>query len=109
MQFYGHDGADKTNLQAIAFFELSKTGADGLPFHEKLIKESIRDAHWMLGKQPDATFEELAVEVMMVRLALDIAPNLKGYSHIQTNPRWSYDVRKTIKNAERKSLHRITC
>lgn len=57
----------------------------------------------MLGKQPDATFEELAIEFMMVRLALDIEPNLKGYSHIQTNPRWSYDIKKTIRNADRKS------
>lgn len=57
----------------------------------------------MLGKQSDATFEELAVEFMMVKLALNIEPDLKGYSHIQTNPRWSYDTKKTIRNADRKS------
>lgn len=90
--------------QAIAFFELTKTGVDGTPVHEKLIKESIQDAHWMLGHQPDSTLEELAVESMMVRLALNIVPSLSGYSHIQTNPRWSYDVQKTIKNAESKLL-----
>lgn len=57
----------------------------------------------MLGQQADATLEELAVEFMMVRLALAIEPSLTGYSHIQTNPRWSYDKSKTIKNAERRS------
>ncbi|KUI55850.1 Transaldolase [Cytospora mali] len=92
---------DCTSNQAIAFFELAKTGIDGIPVHEKLIKESIRDAHWMLSQQSDTTLEELAVEFMMVRLALDIVPNLSGYSHIQTNPRWSYNLQKTIKNAER--------
>lgn len=56
----------------------------------------------MLGQQLDATLEELAVEFMMVRLALAIEPSLTGYSHIQTNPRWSYDKHRTIKNAERK-------
>lgn len=55
----------------------------------------------MLGQQPDTTVEELAVEFMMVRLALAIEPHLTGYSHIQTNPRWSYDKQKTVKNAER--------
>jgi hypothetical protein len=68
--------------------------------HETLIKESIRDAHWMLAQQSDATLEELAVDFTMVRLALTIVPNLTGHSHIQTNPRWSYDMHKTIKNAE---------
>lgn len=76
---------------------------NGLLFHENLIKDSIREAHWMLAKEPDTTFEELAVEFMMVKLALEIAPDLKGYSHIQTNPRWSYDTKKTIQNADRQS------
>lgn len=86
--------------QAIAFFELTKTSAGGDLVHGQLIKDSIRDAHWMLAQQSDATLEELAVDFAMVRLALAIVPNLTGYSHIQTNPRWSYDVQKTINNAE---------
>lgn len=54
----------------------------------------------MLAQQSGVTLEELAVDFAMVRLALDIVPNLTGYSHIQTNPRWSYNVQKTINNAE---------
>lgn len=44
---------------------------------------------------------ELAVEVMMVKLALRIVPCLTGYSHIQTNPKYSYDVERTVQNARR--------
>lgn len=54
----------------------------------------------MLAQQSGATLEELAVDFAMVRLALAIVPNLTGYSHIQTNPRWSYNVQKTIQNGE---------
>lgn len=57
----------------------------------------------MLAQQTGATLEELAVDFAMVRLALDIVPCLTGYSHIQTNPRYSYNVQKTINNAESKS------
>lgn len=64
------------------------------------MKESLRDAHWMLAQQASATVEELAVEFMMVRLALAIEPDLSGYSHIQTNPRWSYNKQKTVQNAD---------
>ncbi|KAK2600402.1 hypothetical protein N8I77_009938 [Diaporthe amygdali] len=92
---------DCTSNQAIAFFELTKTGVGATLTHEQLIKDSIRDAHWMLAQQSGVTLEELAVDFAMVRLALDIVPNLTGYSHIQTNPRWSYNVQKTINNAER--------
>ncbi|ROW14211.1 hypothetical protein VPNG_04325 [Cytospora leucostoma] len=92
---------DCDTFDSEAFFELIKSGHDGTELHEKLIKESIRDAHWMLSQQPDSTLEELAVEFMMVRLALEMIPSLSGYSHIQTNPRWSYNSQKTIKNAER--------
>lgn len=92
---------DCTSNQAIAFSELSKTSAGGQLVHEQLIQDSIRDAHWMLAQQSGATLEELAVDFAMVRLALAIVPNLTGYSHIQTNPRWSYNVQKTIQNGER--------
>lgn len=92
---------DCTSNQAIAFSELTKTSAGGELVHEQLIKDSLRDAHQMLPQQSDVTLEELAVEFCMVRLALAIVPELTGYSHIQTNPRWSYDIHKTIKNAER--------
>lgn len=38
----------------------------------------------------------------MVNLQLRFVPNLAGYIHVQTNPKYSYSVQKTVKNAERK-------
>ncbi|KAL2866243.1 transaldolase family protein, partial [Aspergillus lucknowensis] len=37
----------------------------------------------------------------MVRLALRIAPHIRGYVHIQTNPHESYSTEKTVANAFR--------
>lgn len=50
----------------------------------------------------NVTRDELAVEFLMVRLALQIKPNLTGCVHIQINPRWSYDKYRIINNAWRK-------
>ncbi|KAK4102394.1 aldolase [Parathielavia hyrcaniae] len=90
---------------AIAFAELSKLGSDGKPLHGKLISESIQLAHWLFGKQTDATLEELAVELMMVDLSVQIAPYTTGYLHVQTNPKLSYSAQQTVKNAERLVSH----
>ncbi|KAK4197387.1 putative transaldolase [Triangularia verruculosa] len=92
---------DCTSNQAIAYSELSRVNGDGKLVYERLIYESIEVAHWMFGKQSDATLEELAVELMMVNLALLIAPHTTGCLHIQTNPKLAYSTSKTIKNAER--------
>ncbi|KAK4237530.1 hypothetical protein C8A03DRAFT_15944 [Achaetomium macrosporum] len=91
--------------QAIAFAELSKGGSNGLPLYQQLIAESIQVAHWLFGKQTDATLEELAVELMMVGLSLRIAPHTTGYLHVQTNPKLAYSTVKTVKNAERIISH----
>lgn len=43
----------------------------------------------------------------MVKLALRIVPYLKGYSHIQTNPKYAYDKQKTVENGKRESIPEI--
>ncbi|KAH6877125.1 hypothetical protein B0T10DRAFT_497074 [Thelonectria olida] len=94
---------DCTSNQAIAYFELSKTvdSKDKL-YHEALIKAAIRDAYALRGEhQGKATFEGFAVEIMMVKLQLIIAPHVTGYVHVQTNPKLSYDTTATVENAER--------
>lgn len=35
----------------------------------------------------------------MVKLAIKIAPHIRGHVHIQTNPYYSYSTEKTIVNA----------
>ncbi|KAK4464317.1 hypothetical protein QBC42DRAFT_263515 [Cladorrhinum samala] len=97
--------ADCTSNQAIAYAELSKVDGNGKPVYQQLINESVGVAHWMYGKQSDATLEEIAVELMMVGLSLRMAPHTSGCLHVQTNPKLAYSTQKTIKNAERIVSH----
>ncbi|KAA8646990.1 transaldolase family protein [Aspergillus tanneri] len=86
---------DCTSNQAIAYSELCK------PEHAELIVASVADARSLLSRFPNISVEELAVEVAMVRLALKIAPHIRGNVHVQTNPYYSYSTEKTIENALR--------
>ncbi|KAH7018480.1 uncharacterized protein B0I36DRAFT_336044 [Microdochium trichocladiopsis] len=113
---------DCTSNQAIAYHELIRITADSLPVngnstnkeekeevrvHEQLIRDSVACAATLPdkgGKLFGADVvgaAELAVEVMMVKLALRIVPYLSGYSHVQTNPKYAYDQGKTVENARR--------
>ncbi|KAI5917910.1 transaldolase [Camillea tinctor] len=92
---------DCTSNQAIAYHELVRVDADGSPIHAKVIKESIDYAALKASQYSGVDPAELAVETMMVKLALRIVPYLTGYSHIQTNPKYSYNKQKTIENAQR--------
>ncbi|RAL12775.1 transaldolase family protein [Aspergillus homomorphus CBS 101889] len=86
---------DCTSNQAIAFGELSK------PENAKVITESVSEAKELVTKFPELSVEELAVEIAMIKLALKIAPHIRGYIHIQTNPYYSYSTEKTLVNALR--------
>lgn len=92
------------NSQAIAYHELIRVDIDGNRIHDQLIKESIQYGKTKVHLYEGADDTEVAIECMMVKLALRIVPFLTGYSHIQTNPRYSYNTQKTIQNARRKSI-----
>lgn len=92
---------DCTSNQAIAYGELARLGADGDAHHAKLISSAVAYAQSHHAQHEGVGLAEFAVEVMMVKLALRIVPYLTGYSHIQTNPMYSYNKEKTIENAER--------
>lgn len=97
----------KVNIgEAIAYHELIRVDADGNQIHAQLIQEAIDFASSKESTYANVTEAELAVDVMMVKLALKIVPYLKGYSHIQTNPKYSYDKQRTIENGKRKSITR---
>lgn len=86
---------DCTSNQAIAFNELQETQ------HEALLQRSID-----LAKKVSSDFEaisltELAIEISMISLSLRMAPHIKGFVHVQTNPSYSYSTSKTIENARR--------
>ncbi|KAI4862687.1 putative transaldolase [Hypoxylon rubiginosum] len=93
--------ADCTSNQAIAYHELIRPDADGNLIHAQLIQDAVDFASSKNSTYPDVAAAELAVDVMMVKLALKIVPYLKGYSHIQTNPKYAYDKQKTIENGRR--------
>ncbi|KAH9908846.1 transaldolase [Xylariomycetidae sp. FL2044] len=92
---------DCTSNQAIAYHELIRVNQVGNPVHAQLIKEAVAFASSEVETYPGIDVPELAVEVMMVKMALRIVPHLEGYSHIQTNPKYSYDKRRTVENAKR--------
>ncbi|KAI0893598.1 putative transaldolase [Annulohypoxylon nitens] len=92
---------DCTSNQAIAYHELIRLGEDGKPLHAQLIQDAINFASSKSSTYSNVSVAELAVETMMVKLALRIVPYLKGYSHIQTNPKYSYDKQKTVENGKR--------
>jgi len=93
---------DCTSNQAIAFFELQKSK------HETLIRDSKPLAIALGSKYPNVPVRELFVEIAMVKLQLEISKHVTGFVHVQTNPYYSYDTEKTVKNAqssfERRSL-----
>ncbi|KAK7987104.1 hypothetical protein PG996_006295 [Apiospora saccharicola] len=92
---------DCTSNQAIAYGELARLGADGGAHHAELISSAVTYAQSHQAQHGGVALAEFAVEVMMVKLALRIVPHLTGYSHIQTNPMYSYNKDKTIENAKR--------
>ncbi|RYP34182.1 hypothetical protein DL767_004409 [Monosporascus sp. MG133] len=92
---------DCTSNQAIAYHELIRVDGEGKQVHAQLIQDAIAFAAAKKQVYPEVDVAELAVEVMMVKLALRIVPHLTGYSHVQTNPKYSYSKQKTIENAQR--------
>ncbi|KAI0002356.1 putative transaldolase [Xylariaceae sp. FL0662B] len=92
---------DCTSNQAIAYHELTRVDGDGKQVYSQLIQDAVDFASSKSSQYPEVSAAELAVDTMAVKLALQIVPYLKGYSHIQTNPKYAYDKRKTIENAKR--------
>ncbi|RYC58194.1 hypothetical protein CHU98_g8029 [Xylaria longipes] len=92
---------DCTSNQAIVHNELSKTDAEGKLINHQLILDSIAYSKSKTSEFPDTGVTEVAVEAMTVKLAHRIAPYLTGYSHFQTNPKYSFDTQRTVSNARR--------
>ncbi|ETS73126.1 hypothetical protein PFICI_15071 [Pestalotiopsis fici W106-1] len=88
-------------LKAIAYHELIRVDGQGDRVHAQLIEDAVVYAKSKRAAYPKVDEAEIAVECMMVKLALRIVPYLTGYSHIQTNPQYSYNTQKTIENAKR--------
>ncbi|KAI0473435.1 transaldolase [Xylariaceae sp. FL0804] len=92
---------DCTSNQAIAYHELARVDGGGAAHHAQLIRDAATYAHHPHHSNRDVDTASMAVEVMMVRLALRIAPHLTGFSHVQANPKYAYDRRRTVENGQR--------
>ncbi|RDW92355.1 hypothetical protein BP5796_01749 [Coleophoma crateriformis] len=86
---------DCTSNQAIAYNELLK------PEHQELIKKAIEASKTLTEEYPELTAAQLATEIAMIKLQLEISKVVTGFVHVQTNPYFSYSVPKTVANAKR--------
>jgi hypothetical protein len=87
-------------VQAIVYGELSQKDAKGCLKHQRLLLDSLAFANSNLTLFPGVDVVELAVEIVTVKLAHLVAPNITGYVHVQVNPRYCYDKDKLMKNAK---------
>ncbi|CAG8895735.1 unnamed protein product [Penicillium egyptiacum] len=85
---------DCTSNQAIALGELARPERSG-------ILVSARSDAAALHMKYSMDMDELAVEISMVRLALEMAKHISGRVHVQVNPYYSYSTEKIIVNAFR--------
>ena len=99
-------------LQAIAFNELQESQ------HEGLLQNSIDIARKLAGDFDSISLTELAIEIsvclrllhidanwlrgQMISLSLRMAPYVKGFVHVQTNPSYSYSTSRTVESARRR-------
>ncbi|KAK5662164.1 hypothetical protein OQA88_8069 [Cercophora sp. LCS_1] len=88
---------------AIAYHELSKLGQDGEFLNRQAIYKCIRLARSMPAVT--GTVLELAVELMMVHLCLQLHPFIDGNFLVQVNPNYAYAEDKIISNAKRIVSH----
>ncbi|CAL3964393.1 unnamed protein product [Diplocarpon coronariae] len=86
---------DCTSNQAIAYGELQK------PVHKSKVDGAVALSKELSPKFPEIAAVELAVEIAMVSLQLEISRHVTGFVHVQTNPYYSYDTYKTVQSARR--------
>ncbi|KAJ5951197.1 Aldolase-type TIM barrel [Penicillium vulpinum] len=90
---------DATSNQAEIYCEMIK------PRHDSLVKEVLAFSTNMKSEFPTLRLEELAFEVMAIRLAFLIIPNITGSVHVMANPCYSYHKEKIVETGTR--LHKI--
>ncbi|KAI4171222.1 MAG: hypothetical protein LQ343_004428 [Gyalolechia ehrenbergii] len=89
----------KTQVDADAYTELLK------PQHADLLKKTAALANEIKGHYHTVNFEELAMELSMLSLALSIAPKITGAILVMVNPLYCYSTPKIIDNGQR--LYRL--
>ncbi|CEL01348.1 hypothetical protein ASPCAL00933 [Aspergillus calidoustus] len=91
---------DCTSNQYEYYTELAK------PTRKDIVLKAIETAKKLRDQFPEVTFEELAVEIGAVYLALAMLPDISGNLHIMANPNFSYSTKKIVDTGKR--LHRLS-
>ncbi|KAI9698121.1 MAG: hypothetical protein M1836_004123 [Candelina mexicana] len=86
---------DCTSNQAEYYTELAK------PSRKKLLQESVELTAKIHEQFPEVSFEELAVEVGAVKLAVEIRPLVTGDMHVMANPCYSCNKQKIVDTGKR--------
>ncbi|KAL2784497.1 aldolase [Aspergillus keveii] len=86
---------DCTSNQYEYYTELAK------PTRKDILLKAIETAKKLRGLFPEVTFEELAVEVGAVYLALAMLPDISGNLHVMANPNFSYSKKKIVDTGKR--------
>ncbi|KAL8990412.1 MAG: hypothetical protein Q9177_000922 [Variospora cf. flavescens] len=90
---------DCTSNQADAYTELLN------PRHADLLKKTAALANEIKAHYHSVNFEELAMELSMLSLAIPISPKITGAILVMVNPLYSYSTPKIVENAQR--LYRL--
>ncbi|KAJ5420310.1 Aldolase-type TIM barrel [Penicillium sp. CMV-2018d] len=90
---------DGTSNPAEIYCEMIK------PRHDDLVKEVLAFSTKVKSEFPTLRLEELAFEVMAIRLAFLIIPNITGAVHVMASPCYSYHTEKIVETGKR--LHKI--
>ncbi|KGO74140.1 Aldolase-type TIM barrel [Penicillium italicum] len=86
---------DATSNQAEIYWEMIK------PRHDDRVKEFLAFSTKVKSEFPTVRLEELAFEVMAIRLAFLIIPNITGAVHVMANPCYSYHKEKIVETGQR--------
>lgn len=73
-----------------------KVTLHSLKHREDVLKKAATFAEQEQAKYPNVTLPELAVEVAMVMLSLEMRPSLTGKVHIEANPVYAYSTFRTV-------------
>ncbi|KAI4116834.1 MAG: hypothetical protein LQ345_002804 [Seirophora villosa] len=82
-------------LKADAYTELLN------PRHADLLKKTAALANEIKAHYHSVNFEELAMELSMLSLAIPISPKITGAILVMVNPLYSYSTPKIVENAQR--------
>ncbi|KAJ5711139.1 hypothetical protein N7488_005295 [Penicillium malachiteum] len=91
----GSPFADATSNQILVLLQVQN------PANADLVQRTLSITNELHPRYPALTFEELAVEVAAVHLAIRVLPYISGRVHVMANPCYSFDTSRIIEAGKR--------